>query len=90
MQRGVTGLLHITNEGATTWHELARAACAAAQLGPDKVRPIRTEDYPTRATRPHYSVLGSERRDAAGIGPLRSWRDTLSEAVGGPPRNIGA
>jgi len=90
MRLGGSGLLHLTNDGATTWFELARASCAAAGIDPERVQPIRTEDYPTRAQRPRYSVLGSERHAAIGVEPLRSWRDTLAEAVGGPARNIAS
>lgn len=87
MEHGVTGTLHITNSGATTWFEFARAACSAAGLGPDVVTPIETSEYPTAARRPHYSVLGSERRHSLGLDDLRPWEETLHEVVAtAPPR----
>jgi dTDP-4-dehydrorhamnose reductase len=87
MERGATGILHITNAGPTTWYEFARAACGAAGLSPDLVTPIAASEYPTAARRPHYSVLASERRRSLGLADLRPWDETLHEVVAAaPPR----
>jgi dTDP-4-dehydrorhamnose reductase len=83
MRRGVTGILHLTNEGPTTWYELARAAVSEAGIDPDRVRPCTTAEYPTQAARPSYSVLGSERRDGLGLEPLPHWRASLPGVVAG-------
>lgn len=80
IQAGVTGLLHVTNSGETTWYEVARFACQVAGLDPSRVHPITTEEYPTPATRPRYSVLGSERRAALGI-ELPPWQDAVERMV---------
>ena len=82
LDAGATGLLHLTNEGETTWHELAAAAIAEAGLEA-MVEPIATEEYPTPAKRPAYSVLASERREDLGLDPLPDWRDTLPRIVDG-------
>jgi len=82
LRSGATGLLHLTNAGETTWHGLASAAIAEAGLEV-AVEPIATEDYPTPAKRPAYSVLGSERREGLGIDALPDWRDTLPTIVAG-------
>ena len=76
LDRGFTGVLHLASPPATTWFDLARAACRAAKIDPDRVVPCATKDYPGRALRPRYSVLKSERVD-----PLPDWRDGLSELV---------
>lgn len=83
MEAGAYGLLHLTNQGATTWYELARTAVAAAGLDPDKVAPCTTADYPTLAARPAYSVLQSERLGDLGIRPLPPWRESLPRVVAG-------
>jgi dTDP-4-dehydrorhamnose reductase len=82
LRSGATGLLHLTNASETTWHGLASAAIAEAGLEV-AVEPIATEDYPTPAKRPAYSVLGSERREGLGIDALPDWRDTLPTIVAG-------
>ncbi len=81
LDRGVTGILHLTNTGSTTWYELARAAVEMAGGDVDRIGPCTTDEYPTAARRPRYSVLGSERRETLGIGALPHWRDSLGEVV---------
>jgi dTDP-4-dehydrorhamnose reductase len=80
LRSGASGLLHLTNSGETTWHELASTAIAEAGLEAT-VTPITTDEYPTPAKRPAYSVLGSERRDHLGLAPLPDWRETLPKVV---------
>ena len=41
---GETGIWHLANPGAVSWHALAREAASMAQLGPDAVERIRTDD----------------------------------------------
>lgn len=77
---GATGLLHAANSGPATWHELASAAIEMAKL-PCRLNAIPTSDYPTRATRPPYSVLDlTETARVAGFAP-RPWREALAEYV---------
>ena len=78
---GVTGILHLTNTGSTTWFELARAALDLAGHDPGLVEPCATTDYPTPARRPAYSVLGSERAGSAGVTALPRWQDSLRDVV---------
>ena len=82
-----TGLLHLTNEGAVTWYELARKAVAMAGIDPDRVSPCATSDYPTPARRPRNSVLASERLSALGLDPLPSHQQGLQRVVESLVRN---
>ena len=55
-------VLHWCDSGAASWYDVSVAVGElAAELGmidrPASVRPIRTEDYPTPAQRPAYSLL---------------------------------
>ena len=79
----VSGVLHLTNGGEATWFEIAQAALALAGKSRDRVRPCSTSEYPTRARRPAYSVLGSERRRDLGIPELPHWRESLLAVVAG-------
>jgi dTDP-4-dehydrorhamnose reductase len=81
LRAGATGLLHLTNSGATTWYQLARAAVELAGLEAEQLEPCATEEYPTPARRPAYSVLGSERRDSLGLEDLPMWSDSLPALV---------
>ena len=74
------GILHATNSGATTWYDFTRAIYA--ELGADQSRVLTTTTaaFPRPAPRPAYSVLSPAAWNAAGLTPLRSWRDALSAA----------
>ena len=53
-------IYHFTNIGATTWFDLASAI--KNEMNTDCViNPVSTEDYPTKAQRPKYSVLSCEK-----------------------------
>jgi len=77
----MSGTFHITNQGATTWHDLARATLELAGSGPDRIRPLTTAQYPTRAARPAYSVLDNAALRLAGLPLLAHWTDSLERLV---------
>lgn len=74
------GLVHVTNEGSCSWHELAGAALAAAGLE-RPVEAITAAELRLPARRPAYSVLDNAHARALGLPPLRPWRDVLGELV---------
>jgi dTDP-4-dehydrorhamnose reductase len=78
------GVHHVTNQGATTWFEFARAVVEAAGRDPDVVRPISTAelDPPRPARRPANTVLDNAVLRAAGIPLLRDFHEPLAELVG--------
>jgi dTDP-4-dehydrorhamnose reductase len=77
---GVTGILHLTNEGAATWFSLAREAATSAGIDEDLINPCTTADYPTAARRPRNSTLGSERLSGIGV-DLPPWQESLPRVV---------
>jgi dTDP-4-dehydrorhamnose reductase len=75
-----TGTVHVTNEGACTWYELAVAALEMADVSPAVDR-ISSAELSAPARRPAYSVLSTARfADLTGR-PLRPWRDALAEML---------
>jgi dTDP-4-dehydrorhamnose reductase len=74
------GIYHATGGGATTWCGLARAVFEELGADPERVRPVGTAEAPRPAPRPAYSVLAADRWRAAGLAPLRAWRDALAAA----------
>jgi dTDP-4-dehydrorhamnose reductase len=77
VERQASGLVHVTNSGCCSWHELAVAALRLA--GSDTpVEEIHAAELARPAPRPAYSVLANERFHALGLAPLRSWRDALA------------
>ncbi|GAA4620105.1 dTDP-4-dehydrorhamnose reductase [Saccharopolyspora hordei] len=73
-------VLHCTNSGQASWCEFARAVFTELGLDETRVRPCTTEEFPVPAPRPAYSVLSDAAWRAAGLTPLRSWRDALRAA----------
>ncbi|RKT57502.1 dTDP-4-dehydrorhamnose reductase [Saccharothrix australiensis] len=73
-------VLHATGGGETTWCGFARAILVELGEDPERVRPCGTEDFPRPAPRPAYSVLSNASWVAAGLRPLRPWREALSAA----------
>lgn len=71
------GVYHVTNAGACSWFEFARAALELAGAAAD-VTPITTAELGAPAPRPAYSVLANARLAAIGEPPLRSWGDALA------------
>lgn len=52
-----------------------------AGIGTCKLRPLHTEEYPTKANRPHYSVLDKTKiKDTYGI-EIPYWVDSLKECI---------
>jgi dTDP-4-dehydrorhamnose reductase len=82
----VRGILHFTDAGVASWYDFAVAIYEeATQLGlltkPVDVQPIRTQDYPTPARRPSYSVLDVSATSAAlGLTPVH-WRTNLRKVL---------
>ncbi len=77
------GLFHVTNQGATTWWELARATFALAGADEDRVAPISTAELvPARpAPRPVNSVLDNAALRLAGMPLLADHREALARFV---------
>lgn len=78
---GLTGrTFHLAGLGEASWCELAAAVMDEARvhgLPATEVRPIRTEDWLTRAVRPAYSVLDSRRFAVATGFVMPDWRNSL-------------
>lgn len=71
---------HFTNEGQITWYDFA---VAIMEIGGKtcKVNPITTDQYPTKAKRPAYSVLDlSKIKEYAGI-EIPDWRESLEKCI---------
>jgi dTDP-4-dehydrorhamnose reductase len=58
---GESGLWHLANQGAVTWHELARLSAEIAGINASGLVGCSTSRLGLRAPRPRYCVLGSER-----------------------------
>jgi len=75
------GTYNFANSGQTTWYNLTRAIHTNEEIS-CLVTPIRTDEYPTAAARPPYSMMNlSKIQDALGIN-IRDWEEALKDCLG--------
>ena len=78
--KAVSETFHFTNEGQTTWYDFTRAIM---EIGGKrcKINPITSDQYPTKAKRPAYSVLDLSKIKAyAGI-EIPEWKESLAKCI---------
>jgi dTDP-4-dehydrorhamnose reductase len=85
-RRGDVGVFHATGEGACSWNEFALEIFDRAGVG-CRVLPTTSDAFPRPATRPAYSVLGSERDPAIVLPP---WQEGLQAYLDGRHREAVA
>jgi len=75
------GIYHYSNEGVCSWYDFTLKIHELAGIGACQVNPITTEQYPTRATRPVYSVLDKTKiKETFGI-EIPKWEISLKECI---------
>ena len=68
-----SGIYHITNSESCSWYEFALEIFKLAKLKPN-VKPVKSEEFPTPAKRPIYSMLINTK-----LPPMRKWQDALKD-----------
>jgi dTDP-4-dehydrorhamnose reductase len=76
----LTGILHATSEGHSTWYGAARYFLDAMGV-PYSMRPCTSAEYPTPAHRPANSILENHRLKQAGIATFGSWQEDIDKFV---------
>ena len=75
------GIYHFSNEGVISWYDFTKAILRIAEIKSCNVRPIHTEDYPSKATRPYYSVLDKTKiKDTYNIS-IPYWEESLEKCI---------
>lgn len=72
----LTGILHATAEGHSTWYEGARYFLDCMQV-PYSMVPCTTVEYPTPAKRPANSILENSRLKEAGCNLMIDWKEDV-------------
>ena len=73
-------IYHYSDEGAVSWYDFAQAIRELS--GYDcRVVPCLTGEYPTKARRPHYSVLDKSAIKRAYRLEIPYWRDSLARCI---------
>lgn len=77
----IPGIYHYSNEGVISWYDFTKAIHRIAGITTCHVRPLHTAEYPTPATRPHYSVLDKTKiKQTYGI-EIPYWEESLKECI---------
>ena len=72
------GILHVTNSGVCSWYDFAVEILRLAGIK-TRVVPIASEEYPQKARRPGYSVLGNYQLELLGMADMRGWKEALRD-----------
>lgn len=75
------GIFHFSNEGAISWYDFAKAIHRIAGIDSCNIQPILSEEYPTKAVRPFYSVLNKRKiKNSYGI-TIPYWEESLVKCI---------
>ena len=77
----VPGIYHFSNEGVCSWYDFTKAIHRLAGITTCNVKPLHTSEYPTKAKRPHYSVLDKTKiKNTYGL-EVSYWEDSLQKCI---------
>ena len=74
------GIYHFANEGVCSWYDFAVKIMELAGFK-CRVYPIQTQEYPTRAIRPPYSVLDKGKIKSTFALLIPQWEDSLEKCL---------
>ena len=82
IEQGVKpGIFHFSDEGVCSWYDFAKAIHRMSGINRCQVSPLHTEEYPTPASRPHYSVLDKTKiKQTYGI-VIPQWEESLQKCL---------
>lgn len=74
------GTYHYSNEGVTSWYDFAKAIFDLSNTS-IKLLPIPTSEYPTKVTRPAFSVMNKQKFKTTFNLEIPYWRDSLKRCI---------
>ena len=77
----VSGIYHFSNEGVCSWYDFTKAIHRLAGITTCNVKPLHTSEYPTKAKRPHYSVLDKTKIKEIYHIEIPYWMDSLQGCI---------
>lgn len=72
------GIYHASNEGYCSWYEFTKEIYRQAGMPEVAVTPLTSEEFPSKAKRPHNSRLDKSKLTEQGFQLLPTWQDALS------------
>lgn len=74
------GIYHYSNEGVISWFDFAKAICSLSGNDCD-IRPCHSDEFPSKAVRPHFSVLDKTKVKTAFGVCVPYWLDSLRDCI---------
>lgn len=80
LQNETPEIFHYSNEGVASWYDFAQTIFELSGVQ-CAVNPITTDQYPTPATRPHYTLLNKKKiKEYFGLS-IPYWKKSLKECI---------
>lgn len=76
----VSGVFHFSNEGACSWYDFAHSIMQKSNLN-CQLTPVESTEFPTKATRPKYSVLNKKHIKNSYNITIPHWEDALDKCL---------
>ena len=74
---GNEGIYHFSNEGACSWYDFAQEIATAMRHNKCKINPCHSSEFPSKVTRPPYSVLDKTKiKQTFGV-EIPHWRESM-------------
>lgn len=77
----VRGIYHFSDEGVCSWYDFTVAIHRLAGITSCRVKPLHTAEYPSRAARPHYSVLDKTKIKNTFDIEIPHWEESLKRCI---------
>ncbi|MBE9900350.1 dTDP-4-dehydrorhamnose reductase [Enterococcus casseliflavus] len=71
------GIYHLSNDNSCSWYEFAKEILKDTDV---TVKPVTSEEFPQKATRPQYSVMDLSKAKAIGFG-IPTWQEALQQML---------
>ncbi len=76
----IQGIFHYSNEGVCSWYDFAKEICELSGNSCD-IQPCHSHEFPTKAKRPHFSVLDKTKVKEHFEITIPHWKDSLRECI---------
>lgn len=75
------GIYNFSNEGVCSWYDFTKAIHRLAGIRNCRVKAIETADYPSKATRPFYSVMNKKKIKRIFALDIPHWEESLTQCI---------
>ena len=81
MYEGNEGIYHFSNEGVCSWYDFAREIARVAGNRECKILPCLSSEYPSKVSRPAYSVLDKSKIKRTFGTTIPHWRESVERCI---------